>query len=264
VPEIIEVELYRRAALACVGRRVSSVSAPDEWFLKGCTADEVRGALLGEVIVAARRRGKLLLLDLGSEGRPGGAVLGLRFGMTGRLLVDGEAAIAELQHGSNRPDPSFVRFGLGFEGGGVMTLSDPRRLGGVSLDPDDTALGPDAFTLTRTELRGALAGSSAPLKARLMDQSRVAGIGNLLADEILWRARLSPWREAGGLSPALARRLHDAVVTVVPELAERGGSHTGDLMDARRPGGVCPRCGTALRRDTVGGRTTWWCPREQR
>jgi formamidopyrimidine-DNA glycosylase len=96
-----------------------------------------------------------------------------------------------------------------------------------------------------------------------MDQARVAGVGNLLADEILWRARLDPARPARTLTPAEVRRLHRHLQGTVEDLIARGGSHTGDLQPERRPGGVCPRDGTPLVRRTVGGRTTWSCPRCQ-
>ena len=85
-------------------------------------------------------------------------------------------------------------------------MRDPRRLGGVILDPDEDRLGPDALTMTPAPLREALDGSPAPLKARLMDQHRVAGLGNLLTDEILWRARLDPARVPGA-STRRVRRL---------------------------------------------------------
>jgi formamidopyrimidine-DNA glycosylase len=143
-------------------------------------------------------------------------------------------------------------------------MSDPRRLGGVELDPDLSALGPDALGLTAAELRTALAGARVALKARLLDQSRVAGVGNLIADEVLWRAGLSPLRIAGDMAPVTVRRLHTHLTTGLAELIERGGSHMGDLMPERRVGGRCPRDGTPLVRATVGGRTTWWCPKHQK
>ena len=97
-----------------------------------------------------------------------------------------------------------------------------------------------------------------------MDQARLAGVGNLIADEVLWRAGLAPGRRAGELSPAELRRLHRHLAAALADMSERGGSHTGDLMEHRRAGGTCPRDGQPLRRDTVGGRTTWWCPAHQR
>jgi formamidopyrimidine-DNA glycosylase len=143
-------------------------------------------------------------------------------------------------------------------------MRDPRRLGGVILDPDEAALGVDAASVRPAELRDALAGSAAPLKARLMDQARLAGVGNLIADEVLYRAALDPARPAGSLGPAEVRRLHRHLRSTIDDLLSRGGSHLGDLIPARGPGGTCPRDGTPLVRRTVGGRTTWSCPRHQR
>jgi len=144
-----------------------------------------------------------------------------------------------------------------------MVVHDPRRLGGISLDPDLSGLGPDASSVGVAGLTAALAGSSAPLKARLLDQSRLAGVGNLIADEVLWRAGLSPLRPASSLSPPEVRRLHRNLIRTLADLNERGGSHLGDLMDERRLGGVCPKDGNPLTRSTVGGRTSWWCPAHQ-
>jgi formamidopyrimidine-DNA glycosylase len=179
-------------------------------------------------------------------------------------VVDGAAGVGELRHSTNAPLARYDRFGLVFSDGGHLRVRDPRRLGGVQLDPAETGLGPDAGAVTAGPLRAALASSRAPLKTRLMDQSRLAGIGNLIADEVLWRAGLSPLRAAGGLSPNELRRLHRHLRAAVAELGARGGSHTGDLMNERRPGGVCPTDGRPLKRATVGGRTTWWCPWHQK
>ena len=256
MPEILEVEVYRRLADRAVGRTVAEVEAPDAWFLKGgATPGQVIEAVRGATLASTDRVGKLLLVQLGPD-RP---VLGLRFGMTGRLALDGEAPIAQLEYASGRDDPAWDRFALRFTDGARLRISDPRRLGGVELDPDRRALGPDAWTLTLAQLTAALAGSAAPLKARLLDQSRVAGLGNLLVDESLWRARLDPARPAGSLLPAERRRLHRHVVATVHDLFEGGGSHRGDLQEQRHRDGRCPRCGRLLTRRTVGGRTTYSC-----
>ena len=258
MPEGLEVEYYRRLADTVVGRRIRVVDAPDAWYVKGGVAPaDVVAALEGRRITATRRIGKLLLVDTD------GPTLGLRFGMTGRLLVDGGAAIEHLEYSSRREDPAWDRFVLQFgttrRPAGDLRLRDPRRLGAVELDPTTDHLGVDLFDVTPTALTAALNGSAAPLKARLLDQSRVAGLGNLLVDEILWRARLAPDRPAGSLDSAEQRRLQRVLRTTVHQLLERGGSHTGDLMVARVRGGTCPRCGSALDRETVGGRTTYWC-----
>lgn len=261
VPELPEVEVYRSlAASRALGRRITGVTADDSWFLKRTTAGEVAAALVGHRFTAARRRGKLLLLDTDRRA----PVLGVRFGMTGRLVVDDTIAIDALLYSSTLARPDWDRFAVAFSGGGQLRVNDPRRLGGIELDPDEDALGPDALTITHDQLAAALARSGAPLKARLMDQAHVAGIGNLCADELLWRAGLAPVRPARSLGRAQLRRLHEQVHRTLVDLSARGGSHTGDLMPERRPGGRCPRDGRALVRSTVGGRTSWWCPKHQR
>ena len=203
MPEIIEVEAYRKAISATVGRTVSRVHAPDEWFAKGdTTTDALRLELTGARVLEVRRRGKLVIVDTD------GPRLGLRFGMTGKIVVDGTLPIDHLLYDSPRHDPSWDRFGLQFTDGGAIVVRDPRRLGGVQLDPNEAALGPDAFSLTLGQLRDALGRSTIALKARLLDQKRVAGLGNLLVDEALWRAGLAPVRPAGSLEPAETARLH--------------------------------------------------------
>ena len=259
MPELVEVEAYRALAERGIGRTVEKVHAPDAWYLKGgLTAPALRSAMRGRELVAVRRIGKLLLLDTA-----GGPTVGLRFGMTGRLHLDGVAGVDRLIYSSNAANPAWERLALGFSDGGRLVVSDPRRLGGVELDPPEHRLGPDAAALPAAQLRRALAGSVVDLKARLMDQSRVAGIGNLLADEILWRAGLSPVRPAGSLTDDEVRRLAGVIRRTVALLVRRGGSHTGDLMAERRRGGVCPADGVDLVRGVVGGRTTWWCPAHQ-
>ena len=258
MPEVIEVEAYRKAISATEGRTIARVHAPDEWFAKGgTTTDALRSELTGARVEEARRIGKLVIVDTD------GPCLGLRFGMTGKIMVDGAMPIDHLLYDSPRHEPAWDRFGLEFEGGGAMVLRDPRRLGGVQLDPNESHLGPDALSLTLGQLHKALAGSIAALKARLLDQRRVAGLGNLLVDEALWRGRLSPVRQARSLNDTESARLHRAIRTTLRVLGQRGGSHTGDLQPARVRGGCCPRDGAALRRDQVGGRTTYWCPEHQ-
>ncbi len=259
MPEILEIEIYRRFAQRTVGRTITRVDAPDSWYLKGCSAQEVSDATAGAAITAARRKGKLLLLDL-DGGRP---TLGLRFGMTGRLIVDEDAAIEVLEYSSDRNDPAWDRFVLSFAEG-MLTMRDPRRLGGVELDPDESLLGTDAWELDEESLEAALAGGKGALKARLLDQKRIAGLGNLLADEVLWRSGLDPTRSAGMLSSAEISELSATVRDVLDQLDGRGGSHRGDLHDERCTGGVCPLDGVDLKREKVGGRTTYWCPEHQR
>jgi formamidopyrimidine-DNA glycosylase len=261
MPEMIEVEDYRRLGERALGRTIAGVDASDSWYLKGATSpSSLVDALIGRSFIHARRRGKLMLLDTSEDG----PVLGLRFGMSGRLVVDGSIGVEKLQYGQASVDARYSRFAVFFDDGGSMVMSDPRRLGGVELEPDESRLGVDALGVGLSGLSAALAGTKAPLKARLLDQAHIAGIGNLLADEILWRAGLSPLRPAGRLTRPALEKLHRHMQVVLHELTERGGSHTGDLMPERRPGGRCRRDGAELARQTVGGRTTYWCPKHQK
>jgi formamidopyrimidine-DNA glycosylase len=257
---MLEIESYRRLAERVVGRRIVRVDAPDPWYLKdGLTADAVSTALTGRRLTAARRRGKLLLLDTG-----GGPTIGVRFGMTGRLFVDTDPGEVDgLIYGPSRTLPPWVRFGLALDDDREVEVIDARRLGGVTLDPDEERLGPDAGAVSRAQLATILGRSRAPLKAVLMDQERLAGLGNLLTDEVLWRAGLHPVRPARDLSDVEVGRLHRAMRDTIRICGRRGGSHTGDLIPERRPGGICPRTGVPLERLTVGGRTTWFSPARQ-
>jgi formamidopyrimidine-DNA glycosylase len=255
---MLEVETYRRQAEAVVGRTVSRVDAPDSWYVKGGSPEEVVAAVTKRTIGGVRRIGKLLVLDLDD-----GTRLGLRFGMSGRLLVDGGAAIDRLQYASGRNNPAWDRFGLRFTDGSDLRIRDPRRLGGVELEPDEGRLGVDARRARLRDVEAAVRGSRAPLKARLLDQTRIAGIGNLLADEILFRSGLDPARPAGGLTPTELRRLHRSIGRVIGDLTARGGSHTGDARQAMALDGLCPRDGAALQVRRIGGRTTVSCPVHQ-
>ena len=256
---MIEVEYYRRVAERAVGRAVAKVHAPDDWFLKhGTTASALRMGLRGATVTGTDRIGKLLLLETD------GPTLGLRFGMTGRLLFDGQGPIEKLEYSSGRHDPAWIRFALRFTDGGLLQLEDPRRLGGVELAPEVGHLGVDALHLKPAQLRLALAASRAPLKAWLLDQGHVAGIGNLLADEMLWQAGLDPARPARSLDGPEVKRLHTHLRRTITKLMARGGSHTGDLQIARQRGATCPRDGAPLLRRTIGGRTTYSCPVHQR
>ena len=132
------------------------------------------------------------------------------------------------------------------------------------IDPDFSHVGPDAAEVGRDVFRDRVGRGSTALKARLLDQGVIAGVGNLLADETLWRARLSPLRVAGELSVEELDLLRRELRAAVRDAIRNGGVHTGRFMPARERGGACPRGKTPLERDTVGGRTTYWCPTCQR
>ena len=265
MPEILEVERYRAFAEQALGRRIGRAWMVDSRYGRGgTTGSRLRSALVGRTFSGARRRGKLLLLDT-----EGGPTLGLRFGMTGGLVVDGREALDRLRYGPGVFDEKWVRARVDFDDGGQLLVHDPRRFGSLELAPDEGRLGPDALGASLGDVRSGLAirpghhGVAAPLKARLMDQERLAGVGNLLADEILWRAGLAPDRRTPLDEDELCT-LHTALRATLRQLARRGGSHTGELMEERHADGRCPLDGAALRRAVVGGRTTYWCPSHQR
>src|SRR2546425_3102901 len=209
MPEILEVEAARELLAArALDREMARVHAPDAWFLKrGTTAAALRHALVGNRFTAARRTGKQILLDTADPDTR----LGVHLGMSGRVLVDGEEAGDPLIYASNRRVPKWHRFGVHFSDGGAFMLRDPRRLGAAELDPDESRLGPDALTITARQLDHALGTRTAPIKAVLMDQARVAGLGNLLVDEVLWRAGIDPMRPAGAIGADERRELHRAI-----------------------------------------------------
>ena len=258
MPEVLEVEAARAALEAhALDRKIRAVHAPDAWFLKrGTTAEALDDALVGNRFVAARRRGKSMVLDTAEGPR-----IGVHLGMSGRVLIDAVEAGDPLVYASNQRVEAWHRFGTLFADGGAFYLRDPRRLGAVELDPDESRLGPDVLTLSFKELDHALAQRTAPVKAVLMDQARVAGLGNLLTDEALWRAGVNPTRLPRDIDHETRKQLHRAIRNTVKTLGRRGGSHTGDMPRGRDA--ICPRDGAELKRDTVGGRTTYWCPVHQ-
>lgn len=253
MPEILEIEMYRRGAKPIIGRRIAEVDAPDAWFLKGADARSMEAALVGARIATLDRIGKLLLMvtDAGT--------VGLRFGMTGRLVIDDEPIIPVLEYSSKRLDVAWNRFRLVFEGGGDLAINDPRRLGGVELEPDRHRLGSDAWSLTLDELTGLVGRTTRPLKALLLDQSRIAGLGNLLADELCWRTGIHPGTPCDELDAERIKTLAMAIAPMLDELYERGGSHCGDHVEARNPEAPCPRDGGPMAHGAIAGRSTWWC-----
>jgi len=150
-----------------------------------------------------------------------------------------------------------------FDDGGELRLFDKRRLGRVRLEPNIAALGPDAEHITRQEFRDRVGRGTAPIKARLLDQAVLAGIGNLLADEVLWQARISPRRPANNMSTVDLDELRRVLRRSIRSAISKGGVHTGEVVSFRKADGACPRCGAPMERGKVGGRTTWWCSAEQ-
>ncbi|MEL6892072.1 MAG: DNA-formamidopyrimidine glycosylase family protein [Actinomycetota bacterium] len=256
MPECLEAEIWRRDLLALIGRRIDRVEFDDR------VADPALAAVEGTTIEGVRRHGKVVLVDTS------GPVIGVRFGMTGRVVVDGASSIDALAYSSRRDDPAWDRVVVWADGSETpaLRMNDPRRLGRIETDPDLRGLGPDALGIGLDELRARLRGRTAATKATLMNQSVVAGLGNLCVDEVLFAAGIAPTVAAGSLSAAETRRLQRALVTRLPAMLRAGGSTHGVLDPSRRAErGRCPRrgCVGALRVIRIGGRTTVYCPEHQ-
>jgi formamidopyrimidine-DNA glycosylase len=272
VPELPEVEAARRLiAGQALHRRIVDVDDSDRYVGRPHAAGEVRDALIGRSLTAAHRRGKTMWLDTSAAGDPAGPPgpeLGIHLGMSGRILVtdpDGTEREAgdERRYDTGPRGVRWNRFTLTFADGGRLVLRDPRRLGRVRLNPDLSALGPDAAQVTLAEFRSLITKGRIAVKARLLDQSKLAGVGNLLADEILWRAKVSPLALTGTLTHAQVNRLYRTLKSTLADALANGGAHTGEIIAARHPGGICPRDGAPMVHGIVGGRSTWWCSREQ-
>jgi formamidopyrimidine-DNA glycosylase len=249
MPELPEAERARQTLETAVGRTIAAVDDRDRYVARPHPPGEIADALTGHRVAAARRRGKFLWLDTDD-----GPTLGLHLGMAGRIVVDDEAA-----------EPSkWDRFSLEFSDGSRLALRDKRRLGRAILNPDFTHVGPDAATMGRAEFRDVIGRGHTALKARLLNQHVISGIGNLLADQILWQARLSPRRDTGSLSVDELDRLRRELRSALRSAIAQGGAHTGRFVRVRGTTGVCPRDGHRLEKATVGGRTTYWCPECQR
>ena len=248
VPELPEAE-RARALIAdrALGRRIVAVEDGDAYVSRPHPPGEIAAALNGRRLTRANRVGKTLWIETDGDGPD----LGLHLGMAGRIAID-------------EPPDRWDRFALAFDDGTRMALRDKRRLGRAVLAPDLSRLGPDAALATRAEFRARVGRGGTPIKARLMDQSVIAGVGNLLADEILWQARIDPRRAARELSERELDELRRATRAAVRHALRHGGAHTGTLIASRTRDGHCPRCGRPLSRLRIGGRTTYWCPHDQR
>ena len=256
MPEYAEVEAYRRLAESTVGRRIDGIEVLDDRILRrGVDPATFYGTIGGREITGARRIGKVLLVDVGAHS------VAFGFGLRGRLLVDGRARRPGARARSAEPRDDHVRLRWELDDGELL-VEDQLRLATI----DEDRLGVDVTELDRSTLADLLDGSSAMLKSRLMDQRVIAGIGNLLADEICWQTGLDPRRRARSLDDTELDDLHEAIEAVVERTWNDGGSHRGELIQAgsRAADEPCPRDGTPMERVEVGGRTTYLCPEHQR
>jgi formamidopyrimidine-DNA glycosylase len=268
MPELPEVETIRRQLEPeLVGRRIESIRVLDERWTRPVPPREVESAVAGRRIESLGRRGKYLLFDL-----EGGRWLVMHLRMTGNLLL--RDAPTDLPH---------LRVEIGLDDGRRLLFTDPRRFG-TGVVVEDGALGdyllpragiePLSERLTANALVTLAEGRRAPLKSFLMVQAGIAGIGNIYADEALFRARLHPLSPAGSMKPEHAERLREAIVATLEAGLANGGASVDDYLDARgkrgsmqdeflvhtREGEPCSRCGETIRRIVVAGRSTYFCP----
>ena len=262
MPEFVEAEAYRRTAEPLIGHRVERLEIRDERLLRqGSESRSLIGGILGGAeLRAVRRIGKAVLLDTDREHT---AVLS--FGLRGRLVLDGATARATGGWRHREPRPDHVRLAV-HAGEHRLELEDQLRLATLRIDPDESRFGTDVLELDKAGFCELCARSSRPIKSLLMDQSRIAGIGNLVADEILFQGKVDPRRCADELDDEALDALWDGLRRTRRRVLERNGSHQGVMIrsGARERGSDCPRCGVAVRRVDVGGRTTYFCPQHQR
>ena len=274
MPELPEVETVRRSlAQAVCGRRIDACTVRHPDVVRNLEPALLEEVLRGNRFTGFRRRGKYLLGDLES-----GHVLVVHLGMTGRLFVvetPGEPA----------PHTHLI---LELEGGAQLRFQDVRRFGGIYLlaGPDDqsipglAAMGPEPLDPDFTEEHWCrhLDGRRGNLKARLLDQRLVAGIGNIYADEILFACGISPQRDLASLSRAERIRLFRQMHRILMQAIEEGGSSIRDYVDGRgqaggfqnrhrvygRKGQKCTVCGRTLSGCRISGRSTVFCEHCQR
>jgi formamidopyrimidine-DNA glycosylase len=274
VPELPEVETVRASLEpALVGRRFERVEIRDARLTRPRDPDEAAAELQGEVVEALERRGKYLVFRFRS-----GRVLLVHLRMTGSFRRGRNATL---------DDDPYRRAVVRLDDGSDISYRDVRRFGTwVLLEPGEeapylaTRLGEEPLTTSfkAATLAARLHGRRAPVKAALLDQRAAAGMGNIYADEALWRAKIHPLRPAGDLSPAEIRRLHRGINDAIRAgIARQGttlrdyrtpdgasGSMQDELRVYGREGEPCPRCGTAIAKTRAGGRGTWFCPSCQR
>jgi formamidopyrimidine-DNA glycosylase len=257
VPELPDVEGYRRTfERRARGKRVRAVHGIDVSMLRNTSPQGLSRALRGKRFARPERQGKLLICPAD------GVALVLHFGMTGTFVWS-----------TNGPRHNHDRMTLAFDDG-ELRYRNMRKFGGIWLAHDQRELeqirgrlGPDWQSVSRKQFDELLARRKASLKALLMNQALASGLGNLTADESLWQARIDPRRRASSLDSSERRVLYQKIQKVLRDSIPYGlvPSKRTWLTGARdRRDGTCPRCGARLERETIAGRTTVFCPVEQR
>lgn len=254
MPELPEVENYRRIASRAFGKRVRAARLKNPKVVSGIAPSRLTAFLTGRTLRGAARHGKHLFLTFGR-----GPWLALHFGLSGGLSY--EERRAPRKGGAlslEFADGSALHYGALF--GRLGLVGSPEE------HARDLGLGPDALAVSRADFeRIAAARAAFPAKALFMDQRNLAGVGNMYSDEALFRCRVHPLTRVSELSAKDRDCLYAAMRTVLTEMVRvrRRGERPFPkdyLSERREKGGRCPRCGGALRSVTVGGRAAWFCP----
>lgn len=281
MPELPEVETVCRVMRhALQGKRITQVEVVrDTIVFASYSPKAIEKALLDRTVRAVGRRGKLFWLTLDGEGPTLFGHLGMsgwvrEIGLDGTRLHGHGRAPFDDEHGR----PRFLKLGMRTRSGSGIVFTDPRRLGRVWLGPDPERetrvkrLGRDAFDdlPTRAELSHAFSRRKIPIKALLLDQGLLAGIGNWIADEVLYQSRIAPKRAASSLSDAEVAALRRAIRAVLERAVSVGADHerfpASWLFEHRWGGkrGAEQIAGQRIVREQVGGRTTAWVPTRQK
>ncbi len=258
MPELPDVETFRRYVNAtALHQRIAAVDVREKRVLDGVTARRLQRALKDRRFEATDRRGKYLFVRTDGE-----VVLVLHFGMTGSLAYEKERKPGE---------HDCVLFD--FEGGYRLAYICQRLLGKVTLTESteqftrEEQLGPDALDVSQDEFAAILKGSKTPVKSCLMDQKRIAGVGNIYSDEILFHSRISPRQKSNLLEQTqqkqLYRQMHRVLTMAIERQADASKLPSSWLLPHREKGETCPRCRGEITKGKVGGRSAYWCPRCQ-
>jgi len=266
MPELPEVETVANGVDARVrGQRIERVWTSGKPQTFKSSEAEIAETLTGAKIDRVKRVGKTIVMDLGRKSGP--AQFLVHLGMTGRLLVS-QASV---------PLPPHTHAVLSLGDGREVRFVDPRRFGRLSVVTEAGGYagpGAEPTTILVQDFSKLFKGRKLAIKAALLNQSIVHGVGNIYADESLFRAGIRPRKQAGRLTKAELARLHAALQQVLAHAIELGGSSVSDYVDADgvrgffqlehkvygRSGEICRDCGTALKKIIVGGRTTVYCP----
>src|SRR5919112_3198901 len=284
MPELPEVEtVVRQLEPEVEGHRIERLEVLDARWARPVLPEQLGREVDGSTIVRLGRRGKYILMHLDGE-----RTLVMHLRMTGNLILrEGEEMLdpsegRRLYEGERSTEERHLRARFVLDDGRELWFTDPRRFGEAFLLEDDqlaarfAKLGVEPLSpeFTPQALGEMAAGRTAPLKSFLLDQSGVAGVGNIYADEALFRAELHPLSPAGSMKPEHLEALRDAVFAALEAGIDAGGSSIDDYRDARgekgsmqdaflvhtREGEDCPRCGGTIVRIVVGGRSTYFCP----